>query len=527
MSMDTSKSTDNPTDNEFATKQCSPEQLASQMDQITGDIRAKVRLAAKEGDSFNSIERKVLESVLRMGHTALELFIRIQGEGDLGEIVPTEEGKELRRSEQPVSTRLRSLFGEHEFMQYTYSPGVNKRIELRPISARMELPENRWSYLLQEFSQTFCTDQAYNQAAANLETFFGAKFSVDTLEQTNLRMGPEANEFMRNLPTPEAKTEGEILVAQADGKGVPLLKKSEKKTAAFEAKTKRPGNRRMATVASVYTVDPFVRTAEEIVDALFRDKPKAGGDGPSEKRRPRPQNKHTCAHFPRTFDDAGKEVTISGIYEAMAWIAGQARARVGERKKMLLLMDGQTSLWNAADVSLEGIAEVIEILDVIHVSTYVWEAGSLLAKSKTEQEKFTRERLQRILAGDIAGVVRGLRCMGTQHKLKGKKFNRLQQICGYFETNAHRMRYDEYLKAGYPIASGVIEGACCHLVKDRMERSGMRWTLEGARSMLDVRAAFQSDYWHEFCKARIESATQLTHPHRNLLTEYQPLSLSC
>lgn len=523
MSMDASSSIDNPTDNEIATKELTPKQLASKIDQFGGDVRGIVMQAVENGECFDKCERMVWKMMLDAGRAAMELFIRSQGDGDLGDTAPTDEGKVLRRSEQPATTKLRSIFGEHEFKEFTYSPGVNKKIELRPISARMRLPENRWSYMLQEFSQTFCSDQAFNQAGANLEMFFGSKFSVDTLEQTNLRMGPEANEFMRNLPTPEADTEGEILVAQADGKGVPLLKKSENKTAAFEAKKKRPGNRRMATVTSVYTVDPYTRTAEDIVDALFRDKPKSA----SETKRPRPKNKHTCAHFPRTFDDAGKDVTISSNFEAMAWIAEQARTRVRNRTKMLLLMDGQKSLWNAADISLEGITEIIEILDIIHASTYVWEASGLLTKTKSEQEKFTRTRLLRILQGDISSVVRGLRCMGTQRKLKGEKLKRLQQICGYFETNAHRMCYDEYLKAGYPIASGVVEGACCHLVKDRMERSGMRWTLEGARSMLDVRAAFQSDYWHEFCEARTESATKLTHPHRTLLADYQPLSLSC
>jgi hypothetical protein len=78
--------------------------------------------------------------------------------------------------------------------------------------------------------------------------------------------------------------------------------------------------------------------------------------------------------------------------------------------------------------------------------------------------------------------------MGTKHKLRGKKWDKLAKICGYLENNAHRMHYDVYLAAGYPIASGVIEGACRHFIKDRMERSGMRWTIERAQAMLDVRS---------------------------------------
>ena len=81
--------------------------------------------------------------------------------------------------------------------------------------------------------------------------------------------------------------------------------------------------------------------------------------------------------------------------------------------------------------------------------------------------------------------------------------------------------------AAYPIASGVIEGACRHLVKDRMERSGMRWTLEGARAMLNVRAAFQSDHWRTFLDWHRTNEVTRTHPNRKSLVNYTPIALAC
>ena len=74
----------------------------------------------------------------------------------------------------------------------------------------------------------------------------------------------------------------------------------------------------------------------------------------------------------------------------------------------------------------------------------------------------------------------------------------------YLENNREHMRYDEYLAAGYPIGSGVAEGACRHLVKDRMEQTGMRWTVEGAQAMLHVRALYLNDQWEEFHEHRVE-----------------------
>jgi hypothetical protein len=85
------------------------------------------------------------------------------------------------------------------------------------------------------------------------------------------------------------------------------------------------------------------------------------------------------------------------------------------------------------------------------------------------------------------------------------------------EKNQERMRYDAYLAAGYPIASGVIEGACRHLVKDRMERAGMHWTIPGAQAMLEVRSVYLSGQWQEFQAYRIEAETQRLYPHRQLV----------
>ena len=118
---------------------------------------------------------------------------------------------------------------------------------------------------------------------------------------------------------------------------------------------------------------------------------------------------------------------------------------------------------------------------------------------------------------EVRSVIAGLRQMGSKRKFRGKKREKLATICGYLQNNAHRMRYDEYLAAGYPIASGVIEGACRHVVKDRMERSGMRWTMGSAQAMLDVRSTYVNGDWDAFMAYRIEQETQRLYPYRELV----------
>jgi hypothetical protein len=84
--------------------------------------------------------------------------------------------------------------------------------------------------------------------------------------------------------------------------------------------------------------------------------------------------------------------------------------------------------------------------------------------------------------------------------LKGPKRKPVEDAAEYFEGNRDRMKNDEYLAAGYPIGSGVVEGACRHLVKDRMERTGMRWLPSGAQAMLDLRATYLNGEWDAFWK---------------------------
>ena len=107
------------------------------------------------------------------------------------------------------------------------------------------------------------------------------------------------------------------------------------------------------------------------------------------------------------------------------------------------------------------------------------------------------------------------RYRAEESALTSAERQRVERVCGYFETHQHRMRYDEYLAAGYPIASGVIEGACRHGVKDRLERTGMHWTIPGAQAMLKLRCVAINEQWDEFTQFRIQRETERLYPERN------------
>lgn len=492
---------------------------------LADDLTDFVQLSIQDGSSLDQVERGVFQRLLVMGRAAVDLCLKGQGDGDLGESIVTEENSQLYRSETVLTRTLRTIFGLHSFEAFVYSPGSNRKIALRPIDARLNLPAGKASYLLQEFSQLFCVEKAFGVGARQFETVFQQRLSVDVLEDINRAMGEQAARFLDALPTPPAAEEGALLVVTADGKGVPLVRADAQQVPAFDKK-ERPGNRRMATLGCVYTVERYVRTPEQIVAALFRQP--LPGQLPA---RPEACFKHYRGYFAES-GPAGEDA-VPSAYRTWTWISEEVRSRHQVRQPIVRVMDGQPSLWEASDACLEEFVEerraaggsqpVVDILDILHVSGYVWKAAKALHNHPEHQEAFAEDRLLRILRGDVSGVVTGMRRMASQRGLKGQALKAVTTACNYFENNAHRMRYDTYLQAGYPIASGVIEGACRHVIKDRMEQGGMRWTLPGAEAMLNVRAVTASSEWDTFGSWRQVEEAKRVHPHRALVANYQTI----
>lgn len=493
--------------------------VSAKLVELGGQLEAYCREAAAGEERQYDAERGILKQVLEIGQAAMDLYLQLQGDGDLGETVTTEEGSELVRSEEPVPRRLRTVFGEHVFAAYVYAPGPKKKIALRPVDARIGLPAGVHSYLFEEFSQYFSVDQAFGMAGGQMHKVLGQRTSVDSLERINRRLGEQAEEFFdHSLPTPPAAEEGELLVVTADGKGVPLVKADAERMPVFD-KRERPGNRRMATLGGVYTVDRHVRTPQDILEALFREeatKPRS--------KRPRPQAKELVGRFSHTVEDGEDEITVPGPINAFTWIAERVEQRRRPGQSVVRLMDGQPGLWEAADTCLDRVPseDMVDILDIIHVAGYVWRAAKVFESTREHQEAFAWTRLERILHGGVNGVISGMRQMASKRRLRGQARQEIHDVCRYFENNRQRMRYDEYLRAGYPIATGVIEGACRHVVKDRLERSGMRWTLSGAQAMLDVRCVLASSYWDAFGQHRMRTEQQRLHPHVQLARSHHP-----
>ena len=207
--------------------------------------------------------------------------------------------------------------------------------------------------------------------------------------------------------------------------------------------------------------------------------------------------------------------SIAVVFDWVWWEFAQRNPRL--TRPTVCLCDGQEALWQAcADAVLDD--ERIDILDLLHVTPRLWAAAKLLYGEKSKDVlPCVRQRVTQVLEGKVESVIRTLRRLAQERGLPSTKQKALRRICSYLHKNRQRMRYADYLRQGYPIASGVIEGACRHLIKDRMERAGMHWTLTGAQAMLDLRSVWVGGYWQEFQQQRIEREAERLYPHRNLV----------
>ena len=464
----------------------------------------RVRAAADQRQPIHQVEEVVFRQLLLMGRSLLQAFLASSGEGDVGPSLslpgerPSDPIRVLPRLDERRSRPYLSIFGEISITRACYG---HDRVEAAPLDARLHLPQRQYSYLFQQWLAAFVIDDAHAEAIKKLQTILGLGLSVKASEDLNREQAGDVEPFQNHLATPDPAQEGPILVVTADCKGVPLVKSAlgpepvgeGAKAAALPAaanhrrgKGQKANKKRMAAVGAVYTIKPFVRTADEVIDEVMRKK--------AAKRRPRPTHKRVRAEL------------LVGKVALFLWLADEVIRRNPEGSKPLVfLSDGERALHDRQGEFLP--EDAVCILDLFHVMERLWKAAWCFfdeASEKPEAHEWVEKHLRMLLEGKVRYVISGLNQMKTKRELKGTRRKTIEEVTGYFHRNRDRMKYDAYLAKGYPIGSGVVEGACRHLVKDRLERTGMRWRPEGAQAMLDLRATYLNEDWESFWTYHVE-----------------------
>jgi hypothetical protein len=477
-----------------------------------GEVEALVQWicdAAYEGTAAHEVERGLFDRLLRLGKTLFQGFLTLVGSGDFGTDVALDDGRIVHRAERQHARRLLTVFGEFTIARWVYAQRDKTKFEFVPTDQRLQLPASEVSYLLQEWDQLLGVEHAFGKVREVIQTILRLSQSVDTLEHTNQHMAAAAPVFRNEQGPVDMSQEGDLLIVTEDNKGIPMVRPVEEKPAgAHRTKGEKANKKQMACIGCVYSVDRHVRTPERLVATLFCDP-----DRPKEQP-PHAQNKRYWVELSRELD--GEEVRGQDLVFQQLQAEIDARRQSGQW--LIHLSDGQASLETDRQTYLPEDARTLDILDLMHVLPRVWEAAHVFhAEASAEASAFVRDHLTRILHGQAGTVIAGWRRQATCRRLSAAKKKALRSICNFLANNKHRMRYDEYLRLGCPVATGVIEGACRHVIKDRMERAGMRWKVPGAQAMLNLRTIHANGDWTAFQDFRIALENQCLYPNTKAL----------
>jgi hypothetical protein len=473
-------------------------------------ILAKLEKAVEEDTPIHEVEEELVKGLRTLGRSAVEAFVERQGNGDVGETVE-HQGHTLKRLPEMLCDRYFSAFGPVWIEQYGYATRRTQKVEMKPLAVKLGLPESDYSYVLQRWDGILSVNNSYGEVSKQLDGLLGITQSTRSLIGIASSMAKHAREFQGKQKAPLPGTEAELLVVTSDCKGVPMRRadgeqKPKKKRL---GKGEKNGRKRMACVGGIYTIDRFERSVDDVLDDIHRERRRLD--------RPEPQNKRLRANLTREVN--GRELNAKNA--TFGWLRHEADQRNPHGSKTVVcIMDGETKLW---EKQREMFPEAIGILDLFHVMEHLWPCVYRFeAEDTPEAARLFERQLQAILEGRIGRVIGAFRQMAKKRNLKKNQLQKLEEHLGYFENNRDRMKYDEYLEQGYPIGSGVVEGACRNLVKDRMERTGMRWCVDGAQAILDLRAVYLNDDWNAFQHYMIRREQDRLYPDRKrLLTSFR------
>ena len=427
------------------------------------------------------VERGLFRLLLSLGAQLLMLFFIMRSQACSREPLQVEGGQELPYHSEKKRTYF-SIFGKVPFWRpYFYkegSPGQS------PLDGELSLGEGQHSDLLREIVEYLGVYVAYNKVSDILKRFLDLNLSTRMLQQAIAEDAADVEAYYAQKPAPPPVKEAEILVIQADGKGVPIVLETPAEPIVRLGKGQKHGRKKEAIVTTIYTIACAPRTPEEVVASFFHQEQ----DAAQQAVRPRPQNKHVWATL------AGKDV-------ALARLARQVALRQGDHiRHKVALCDGCEALQSRIQTQFP---DFYLILDFIHPNEYLWQvANSLLGETNEQRTEWVATQTLRMLSGQTAQIIIDFRNLAQNGERTAAQREQLLKTANYFKRNLPYMDYPIYLANGWPIASGVIEGACRHFVKDRFELSGMRWIEEGAENLLRLRAVAENDDWDAYHHSR-------------------------
>jgi hypothetical protein len=466
------------------------DQARNNFEHIVGYLDSKEASSMTHSDLERELEKKGRE-LMRI---LLQEHLEARGPGQCEQPVRGADGVERSRT-RLQERKLETVFGTISVERVGY--GQEGKESLHPLDAELNLPDERYSLEMRRRVAEEAAKNSFDETLESIGKTTGGHVPKRQIEELVKRAAQDFDAFyeMRQGQTAAGEQNRSIMVISVDGKGVVMrpqdLREQTRKAAMKRAhkmgtrlsKGEKKNAKRMATVATVYTIAPFVRKPEDLLAEKKSNRAKPP--------HPRPERKRVWASLEKTPEEVIEEAFREASYRDPA-----------HKKNWVALVDGnKPQIRILRRMAKQKGIDLTIIVDVIHVIEYLWDAGRAFYKeSGSELENWVFIRLLEILRGKAGYVAGGMRRSATRRCLLSAQRKSVDTCANYLLTHAPYLKYNHSLSQGYPIATGVIEGACRHLIKDRMDVTGARWSLTGAEAVLRLRALRSShdfdEYWN-------------------------------
>jgi len=433
--------------------------------------------------AVRQMEYGLLKQALSLCLMLLRFIITTKSDQLKGQKPVLQSGEKLKSNGKKVRSYL-CFFGRFEFGRSSYLS--NQRGVIYPLDEALELPKGQWSYNIQELVGSQSAETNFRESVVLLNKLLDLGLSATGSERNLTYLAKNVAEFYENQPIEQVSPTA-CFSASFDGKGVPkitLSKKYESQNGKRLGRGETKSVKQMATLAVMSNFEPRQRDKTSIINGLMgwhTNKPPSSTNHPTINTNKWHQNIHRRAFLAdqaKAIDYGMQHLKARMIHPKNRFVV-PIDAGIGLEEKVVKY------------VKIHGLEERFDgiILDIIHVSEYLWNcANAILGEHSKSKAKWVAALLEDLLDGKTQQVIDYLQLNVDKTSLSPTKKQTVLDTIKYFSNHAHKMKYKTYLQKGYPVSSALVEANCKHLVKDRMEGSGMRWSDNGAQNMLDIRA---------------------------------------
>ncbi len=436
--------------------------------------------------SADQMERYLFKQLLCLGAELMQLFFDVRSETCSRKAAANEAGKTLPYHSDRTRDYF-SVFGELTITRpYFYRKNDGGYI---PLDAELGLGADCYSDFLRELHDELSVYIPFAKEVEIIDRFFDISLSTRCTQQFIETDAADAAAYYEQKPPPPVEEDASILVLQADGKGIPIIKASASKDKVRLKRGEARSRKKAVTATAIYTLQPATRSVDTVMASLLKE-----GETKTDLNRSRPQHKQIWG-------------TLQSKKADLDRLQGEVNQRMGDHSQhRVMLCDGDKSLQSHLTTRF---SDFTLILDFIHAYEYLWQvANALYGEDDPDRHAWILEQTHHLLNGQAYDLAITFRQLAKEKGRSASQQKVLREVANYFENNRAYMDYAAYLQKGWPIASGVIEGVCRHFVKDRMELSGMRWSIDGAESLLHLRAVAENNDWETYHRFRKQQRQQ-------------------